>query len=365
MTVSSSCLRPFIVVDVSLDAMPLPGQVREDFERLVSHAVKITRAYSSAVFLPTDLLRSDPHYTAQVVPPTRGPSAHLQPSAQPGIDPTNEHRSVSIDLVAVHSHARVVRDARIPVGASVLGWVAEHGRSIHLNPCELHSSAFGIYSDPQAIRSLIAVPIRTTRGNGSPGEYPALQRYGVLVCDSLKVDSFTNADVNLLEEIAQLGHRLIVRALLGAERTQGEASWDDFKNRAQTLGDAIGGNSLELLRMRIDSFSDLESIAGLSAAVQVSDQFLRLAQQALPPHFPMTRLPNGDIVIAVDNMMSAFFRQKLETLANHLHSPEKPLRVTIANFRVHATASGQPDLESVFRHNSLLSNSSVVGGTRA
>lgn len=349
--------------------MPLPAQIREDCKELVSLAAQITDAHSSAIFLPTELLRNEYHLSSHSLRPRgtdRGtdasqPALSLQGRGDSNGDPsTSDHRTSSIDLVAVYSRSRVARDARIPVGASVLGWVAEHGRSIHLNPCELNSSAIGIYADQQPIKSLIAVPVRTSKHTSSSQE-----ACGVLVCDSLKADSFTNTHVSLIEHVGVCAHRLIIWAQLSADAAHGETSWDHFKHKTRELGDAIGANSIEFLRIRIESFSELESIAGLSVAVQTADQFLRLAQQSLPPHFPMTRLPNGDIVIAVDNMMSAFFRQKLETLATHLNSPHKPLRVSVVNVRASVTTSGQPDMESVFQQQSSLSKSSIVGGTRA
>jgi hypothetical protein len=340
--------------------MPLPAQIREDCKELVSLAAQITDAHSSAIFLPTELLRNEYHLSSNGLRPRGNDASAPTLSLQGRTDPNSDPRTSSIDLVAVYSRSRVARDARIPVGASVLGWVAEHGRSIHLNPCELNSSAIGIYADHQPIKSLIAVPIRTSKHTSSSQE-----ACGVLVCDSLKADSFTNTHVSLIEQVGVCAHRLIIWAQLSADAAHGETSWDHFKHKTQELGDAIGANSIEFLRIRIDSFSELESMAGLSVAVQTADQFLRLAQQSLPPHFPTTRLPNGDIVIAVDNMMSAFFRQKLETLLTHLNSPHKPLRVSIVNFRSSATASGQPDVESVFQQKSSLSKSSIVGGTRA
>ena len=86
------------------------------------------------------------------------------------------------------------------------------------------------------------------------------------------------------------------------------------------------------MRISIDSFGDLETAHGITGAVHQSEQFVRLVQQALPPHFPLVRLPNGDILVALDNMMAAFFQNKIRTLANHLNDQVKPFVIRLQNY---------------------------------
>jgi hypothetical protein len=57
----------------------------------------------------------------------------------------------------------------------------------------------------------------------------------------------------------------------------------------------------------------------VSAVVRHSEQFYRLVEQALPPHFPVIRLPQGDILIALDTMMSAFFSNKIQGLIKNMN----------------------------------------------
>jgi hypothetical protein len=239
--------------------------------------------------------------------------------------------------------------------------VADQGRPIHLTPFDVGSGAIGIYVDSQPIRSLVAVPIAM-----APNQIAGQQAFGVLMCDSLRSDTFSNPQVKLLEQLAHYTHRLIFWALSGSHASQLETSWDHFKQKTRELGDAIGSQSIEVLRLRLDSFPELEVAGGLSLAVQHSEQFLRLAQQALPPHFPLVRLPNGDVVIAVDNMMSAFFQQKLQTLATHLRTAQKPLQITILSYAAKLSADGQCNLDVTLQQKPLNSRSTgSVGGARA
>jgi hypothetical protein len=69
-------------------------------------------------------------------------------------------------------------------------------------------------------------------------------------------------------------------------------------------------DSVEILRISIENLSQLETRLGTTWAIEAAEQFVRLIQQALPPHFPITRMPNGDVLVALDNMMSSFFQQK-------------------------------------------------------
>lgn len=341
--------------------MPLPIQIREDLRELAKLAATVTESHSSAIFLPTELFQPASTTTAAKTiakgSASRDDAITLQQVIEPGPDP----RSGSIDLAAVHSYSKLVRDARIQVGSGLLGWVADQGRPIHLTPFDVGSGAIGIYTDSQPIRSLVAVPISMT-----PNQIAGQQAFGVLMCDSLRADAFSNPHVKLLEQLAHYTHRLIFWALCGSQSSQFETSWDHFKQKTLELGDAIGGQSIEVLRVRLDSFPDLEASGGLSLAVQHSEQFLRLAQQTLPPHFPLVRLPNGDVIIAVDNMMSAFFQQKLQTLAKHLHTAQKPLQITILSYTAKIATNGQCNLDATLQQKPMNAKTTgIVGGARA
>jgi hypothetical protein len=174
----------------------------------------------------------------------------------------------------------------------------------------MDSSTLGIYSDSEEIRGLLAVPIAVTNESGENQK-----SIGVLVCDSKQAVSFSKQQIKQVEEIAQLISRVIFWSIVRHETAGAEMTWQSFTYRAGQLADAIGAESVEVLRLGIQNFAQLEAAIGISAAVQHSDQFMRLIQQALPPHFPVIRLPNGEILIALDNMMSGFFQQKIRSLA--------------------------------------------------
>jgi hypothetical protein len=317
--------------------MSLSNQLREDIQELTRLASLVTGAHTAAIFVPND---------------------------------------ASIDLVAFTSEASLVKNARIQVGHGLLGWVAEHGKSIHLAPCDISSSAIGIYVDQEPVKSLAAVPIRVRRSN-TPESRPHLSQttnasdlsnvsFGVLMADSVSTAGFSNKEIRILEQIARSVEGFLSWSSKADQVSPVETSWDIFKQSTGDLGDAIGHDSIELLRMRLDSLREIEATGGVSVAVQISEQFTRLTQQALPPHFPYSRLPDGDLVIAVDNMMSSFFQQKLQSLANHLSSSEKPLRVSIESYRAKLGSGGKFSIDLTLRQQPIsVKNSVNLGGVRA
>ena len=350
------------------------GQIREDLKKLAKLAANVSEAHTCTIFLPTGLLTSPnrSHEPLQFLPTGHGALAGTTPPANQS--DTIELKRVfqlgpdlavgSIEMVATHSASNcLVRDCRIQVGNGLIGWVAENSRSIHVAPFDMDSSVLGIYTETEPLKSLVAVPIPM------PTENPNVRTFsGVLMCDSRKAFSFTKPQVKHLEELATLISRLLYWTLFKKEATSTENSWDSFLTKANQLSEAIGHDSIELVRISVDSFADLETAHGVSHAVQQSEQFIRLIQQALPPHFPLVRLPNGDILVALDNMMTTFFQNKIRTLANHLNEQVKPFVIRIQNFSAKACRARGFDVDTILQSMPASTTSTigkVVGGSRA
>lgn len=355
------------------------GQIREDLKRLAKLAANVSEAHTCSIFLPTGLLTS-PHRSGDTI---LSPASIPLTVANPGdtFDPkkvmhlTPDLAIGSIEMVAVHSSSScLARDCRIQVGNGLLGWVAENCRSIHVAPFDMDSTGLGIYTESEPLKSLVAVPIPM------PTENPNTRTFsGVLMCDSRKAVSFTKVQVKHLEELATLISRLLYWTTFKRETTSTENSWDSFLTKTNHLGEAIGHESIELVRITVDSFAELEAGHGVSLAVQQSEQFVRLIQQAVPPHFPLVRLPNGDILVALDNMMTTFFQNKIRTLANHLNEQVKPFIIRIQNFSAKACRTRGFDIDTILRATpastvttvgqatvgQITAVGKVVGGTRA
>jgi hypothetical protein len=69
----------------------------------------------------------------------------------------------------------------------------------------------------------------------------------------------------------------------------------------------------------------IEQQLGLERYIELAGLCERLISQALPPYCPLYHLPNGDLLIAMDNMITAFIQNKMDAIAAHL-SPACPLQ---------------------------------------
>jgi hypothetical protein len=223
--------------------MLLPSQMREDFQELARLAAAITDAHSSGIFLPTDLLSHWALGSSRTPSPLSDSSRRGGIPSRRSVETGGDPRLGSIELVAVHSYAKLARDCRIQVGSGLLGWVADQGRPIHLPSFDVGSSSLGLYVNHETIKSLVAVPITVT-ANQDVGTREAC---GVLMCDSLRPDGFSNSHVKLLEQLANHISRLVLWVNSLAEVAQLDTSWEIFNQKSQQLGDAIGASSIEIL----------------------------------------------------------------------------------------------------------------------
>jgi hypothetical protein len=186
------------------------------------------------------------------------------------------------------------------------------------------------------------------------------------MCDSLRADGFTSAQIKILEQFAAMIPKLLSWVHKAGQGAQVETSWEVFRAKTLQLGEAIGHSSVEILRIRLESLQELESHGGVTLAVQLSEQFVRLAQQAIPPHFPCVRLPDGDVALALDDMMSGFFQHKLQALASHLSSAGKPLEISIECYRAKLSGNGHCNIDLTLQQQPVsIKSSANLGGVRA
>jgi hypothetical protein len=210
--------------------------------------------------------------------------------------------------------SEVFKECVLPRGSGLIGWVAKHNRSIHVSPFERDSRTLGVYSADQQLKSFIGIPIRLD-GVASGSEEPLV---GVVACDSKKAFAFSKVQGKLLEDLAAE----IARQAELADRCERQGSyaisWEAFLLRGEELVQALGGSAIEVLRVRQTNFSGMERALGLAQTIQTVEQTVRLIQQALPPHFPLFRLPCGEMLIVVDNMMTSFYEGKIRAICGHV-----------------------------------------------
>jgi len=268
------------------------GGIRADLCRLARFGANIADAHSCFIFLPRELLVAE----------SSGASAVSGPSD-------------SLALGGFHSFSPdVFKDCSLPRGSGLIGWVAKHNRSIHVSPFERDSRTLGVYSVDQQLKSFIGIPIRL-HGVAASGDQPPV---GVVACDSKKAFAFSKVQGKLLEDLsAEIAREveLVERSAAGGSAV---VPWEIFFAQSEQLAQALGPNAVEVLRVRPTNFGVLERSLGTGQAMQLVEQTIRLVQQALPPHFPFVRLPNGELLLVVDNMMTSFYEGKIRAICGHV-----------------------------------------------
>ena len=265
--------------------------IRRDLCRLARFGANISDAYSCFVFLPAHIFAAADVLSAQRI----------------------------LQLVGHHSLAREVNlNCKISSDSGLIGWVATHGRSIHVSPFEHDSRTLGVYPTDQGLKSFIGIPISLPllvppdgRGDGS-----ALS--GVIACDSKKSFAFSKLQGKLLEELSWEVANTLKLILCALNRPGERYTWAEFMARGRQFLSALGAQSVDVLRMKLVNFERTEQIIGSGRAVEVVEQAYRLALQAVPPHLPHFRFPTGDVVFLVDNMMTSFYENKIRAVCSRI-----------------------------------------------
>ena len=290
------------------------SNLKQDLSRLAAFGLNIADAHSCFILVPS--LASSNRENSNRENSIFENSASLNSTSA-----NTEQRSISseshqfIEIGGVCSLSQeVVGNAKIFLDSGLIGWVAKHGKSIHVSPFEHDSRTLGVYSSDQQLKSFIGIPIAIGETDfAGKAEYT-----GVIACDSKKSFAFSKVQGKLLEDLArEVANTISLHLRVAATSTQ-QPSWDVFLERACTLGHSLGVLSLEILRIHQNDFENLERAVGTMKAIELTRQAQRLIQQALPPLYPSLLLPNGDIIVALDTMMSTLIENKIRALCQHL-----------------------------------------------
>ncbi len=282
--------------------------VKRDLCRLARFGANLSDSHSCFIFLPANIL--------------------LDSSSSLGAH-TSE-LSDQLELAGFHSFSQdVLHAARIGIGTGLIGWVAKHGKAIHVSPFERDSRTLGIYTNDQQLKSFIGVPVPFAPVDGAD---PC---YGVIACDSKKSFAFSKIQGKLIEDLsAEISNTLRLH-LRSRAHNQSSSGWHEFLRDSLRLSDSLGRDSLEILRLKLKNFAEIENALGTADCVKLVQQLQRLVKQTLPAHFPLLCLPNGDIVIALDVMASSFYENRINAVCSHISSVSQPpvLEFCRASFR--------------------------------
>lgn len=356
------------------------AQLREHLCRMARFGANLADAYTCAIFLPSRFIapsRSPGHSSpanvaSKIDPRLSPPTSHsaafgsersLQGSAGyiVGTASNQGRDGPADDYVEVAGHhslsTSLVMNARIARGNGLIGWVAKHNRSIHVSPFERDSRTLGIYSEDQLLKSFIGIPVNLGP-NGANGSGDDNANIGVIACDSKKSFAFSKLQGKLLEDLAAEVATTVRLTRTRSTTDTSRGSWDLFLRRGTQIIEGLGAGSVDVLRLRPKNFTQIEVTAGTATAMSLLHQIQRLIEQALPPHAPVYALPNGDILLVVDNMMTAFFQNKIRALCEHVKVAERSLELEFikSDNRGRQRSKGT-DLETLIRETAEIATS--------
>lgn len=274
----------------------LQSNLRLDLSRLARFGANVVDAHSCFILAPSAVLN-------QFAETVRLGSSSID----------SAYRTDVLEVGGFHSLSNaILPGALIPSESGLIGWVSKHARAIHVSPFEHDSRTLGVYSSDQNLKSFIGIPVAFDHGSADA------RCTGVIACDSKKAFAFSKLQGKLLEEFSLEISRLVNVSLEQTRSGSQEQSWSAFIQRGHQLSEALGMNSIEVMRIKAVNFDELERTLGSAQAIEMSNQVERLIQQALPPHFPLLKLPNGDMILVVDNMMTSFYETKINAVCAHV-----------------------------------------------
>lgn len=209
---------------------------------------------------------------------------------------------------------------------SPVGWVAQQRSTVHLPSLECGTESLGYYIKDEGVRSFAGFPINL----------PDSDLCGVLTLDAREPDAFCVSELAAGADLAQLISLSICQQTVN-EVTSSRMLWVSFVERAVALGASLGLEALDLLRVKLLPFTELEKNLGTYQALKSFDQALQLLENSLPNQFPIFRLPSGDILLLVDGLMTRFFEDKIRLLLSEVSSKNGIQPVTSTQSNVHSS----------------------------
>lgn len=288
------------------------NELRGNLARLARFGANLTDAHSCLIFLP-EVLFSDRKQKRSVGGKKLG---------------IGGYHSLSTSLITSCS---------IQPGNGLVGWISQQEKPVHISPFEHDARTLGYYQEDCELKSFIGVPVAFSTDD-------VQREVGVIVCDSKKSFAFSRLQGRLLEDLADEVQHLLGYLRKAHAHYDRQDDWESFRLLAKALLESLGSESVEMIRISVENYNDIERQCGMAAALEMAGQLHRLFQQALPPHFPIFQLPNGETAILLDRMMGSFYQNKFEALARHVNNNGNSFTLSFSTRPVQQAPAYQEEL---------------------
>ncbi len=260
------------------------NKFKDNLQKMADLAMSIASSYSAFIFLPKEQ------------------------------DCSQKNDEKLLELQAFASQEKNF-NTKITVGinSGIIGYVARHRKAIHISPFDKDSKHIGIYYTDEKLKSILALPI--VLDNFS-------DQTGVLLCDSKKAFAFSKLQCSILNKLTgQISTLYNLSSLVTP--TAKKQDWASFIKKSEKIIDTLTPNCVDILRMKLTNLEDAEAKIGSGKIIAVTEAIERLMIQCIPPQSTTFKLPLGDIVIILDNMMTGHIEKKILSIVKRVSLSQK------------------------------------------
>lgn len=219
-----------------------------------------------------------------------------------------------LELIAYDSK-ETIKNSKISINidSTIIGYVARHKKAIHISPFDRDSKHIGINYTQEKLQSILALPIIIDEYN---------DKIGVLFCDSQKTFAFTkeqclilNALTSQITSIYEL-HKL-------TQTTTNKSDWNTFIKKSNKMIATLKPSCVDILRIKLSNLEEIEAHLGTGKTISIIEIIEKLIAQSIPPESTMFRLPSGDIVVILDNMITNHVENKILAIVRRISVSQK------------------------------------------
>ncbi|MGI6681126.1 MAG: GAF domain-containing protein [Bdellovibrionota bacterium] len=219
-----------------------------------------------------------------------------------------------LELVSYSSKVEIKNtNITISTNSSIIGYVARHKQPIHISPFDKDSKHIGLNYTEEKLQSILALPIIID-------EY--VDNVGVLYSDSKEPFAFSNKQCALLNELTYQIASFYKLHRLNMTATK-KLDWHSFIKKSNELIATLKPNCIDILRMKLTNLVEIEAHLGTGKTIAIIEMIERLIAQSIPPESTMFRLPSGDIVVILDNMITEHIKNKISAIIKKISFSQK------------------------------------------
>lgn len=201
----------------------------------------------------------------------------------------------------------------VDTNSSIIGYVARHKKAIHISPFDRDSKHIGIYYTDKKLKSILVLPIILDN---------LQDEVGVLFCDSDKTFAFSNLQCSILNSFTEQIATLCKLSDL-IKPTAKKNDWNTFIKKSENIIKLLTPNCVDILRVKLKNLEETEARVGTGKIIAITEAIERLVFQCIPPESTTFKLPSGDMIILLDNMMTAHIENKILSIVRRISSSQK------------------------------------------